>query len=85
MKNIIIALLGYIFIGTGVLSIFLPFLQGILFIVIGVYLLSVGSPKVHKKLHLAYLAFKVRFPKIARMLEKVEKKWEDMLERWQNR
>ncbi len=85
MKNIVIALLGYIFIGTGIIGIFLPFFQGILFIIIGVYLLSIGSPKVHRKLHLAYVAFKIRFPKIARMLEKVERKWEDMLARWQNR
>ncbi len=85
MKNIIIALFGYTFIGTGMVGIFLPFLQGILFIVIGVYLLSIGSPKVHKKLHLVYLAFKARFPNIAKTLEKVEKKWEDMLARWQSR
>ena len=85
MKNFVIALLGYAFIGTGLVGIFLPFLQGILFIVIGVYLLSIGSPKVHKRLHLWYLAFKVRFPRISRTLEKVEKKWEDMLARWQKR
>ena len=82
MKNAVIAVLGYAFIVVGAIGIFLPFLQGLLFIFIGLYLLSIGSPKVHAYLVRMYRAGKERFPKIAKLLEKREKKWEDMLCRW---
>ncbi len=81
-RDIVLTVLGWAFIVIGILGIFLPFLQGILFIVIGVYLLSIGSPKAHAKLHAMYIAFKMRFPRAAFTLVKVEKKWEDMISRW---
>ena len=74
--------MAWAFIIVGVIGVFLPFFQGILFIIIGLYLLSIGSPKAHRALQLAYFAFKVRFPRVAFTLVKIEKKWEDMISRW---
>lgn len=84
-KDIVLTALGWGFISVGVMSIFLPFLQGILFIIIGLYLLSIGSPKAREKIRVGYAAFKVRFPHIALALEKLEKKWENLIERWRQR
>ncbi|MEK7170501.1 MAG: PGPGW domain-containing protein [Patescibacteria group bacterium] len=84
-RDIVLTVLGWAFIALGIISLFLPFLQGLLFIIIGLYLLSVGSPKAHTRLHLWYVAFKTRFPRVALTLEKIEKKWEDMISRWRSR
>ena len=85
MKNAVIAVLGASFIAAGVVGVFLPFIQGILLIVIGLYLLSLGSPKAHAYLTRLYRRGKELFPKIATLLEKLEKKWEDIICRWQSR
>ena len=84
MKNAVIAVLGVSFIIVGVIGIFLPFLQGILFILIGLYLLSIGSPKTHAHVVHHYRRGKTHFPQAAAFLEKLEKKWEDLLERWRH-
>ena len=85
MKNAVIAVLGVSFIIVGVIGIFLPFIQGILFIIIGLYLLSIGSPKAHAHVVRHYRLGKTRFPRVAAFLEKLEKKWEHLIERWRNR
>lgn len=85
MRNIVITVLGWTFIIVGAISVFLPFLQGILFIIIGFYLLSIGSPKAREKIRASYIMFKLRFPRVASALEKVEKKWESMIYRWRRR
>ncbi|MFA6095258.1 MAG: hypothetical protein WC767_00205 [Candidatus Paceibacterota bacterium] len=53
-------ILGIILIIAGVVGLFLPFLQGILFLAIGVYLLSIASPRFKTWIdgHL------MRFPKV---------------------
>lgn len=84
-KNIVLTVLGWAFIIVGAISVFLPFLQGVLFIIIGLYLLSIGSPKAREQLNVWYRAFKVRFPRASFTLVKVEKKWEDMISRWRSR
>ena len=45
-KKIGLLIIGWIFIGLGILGLFLPILQGILFIMIGLAILSSRSAKV---------------------------------------
>jgi len=52
-KKIGILTIGWFFIGLGIIGLFLPILQGILFIMIGLAILSSRSERV--KLFLGYL------------------------------
>ena len=51
LKRILCDVVGVIFIVVGIAGLFLPFLQGVLFLIIGLYLLSLHSPWVHKHFH----------------------------------
>ncbi len=51
--------LGWLFVIMGLLGLVLPFLQGILFIVVGIYILSLHSKFAHKQLH----KLKIKYPK----------------------
>ncbi|WP_418791576.1 PGPGW domain-containing protein [Phosphitispora sp. TUW77] len=50
-KRILIMILGWLFIILGIAGLFLPFLQGILFLLIGLYLLSHESRWAKTQLH----------------------------------
>ena len=63
-------LAGGIFIILGVIGLFLPVMQGILFIVIGLYCLSKGSALVRSK----RIGFKHRFPRLGSKLTYIEGK-----------
>jgi uncharacterized membrane protein YbaN (DUF454 family) len=47
-KKIGILIIGWIFIGLGILGLFLPILQGILFIMIGLAILSSRSKMIRR-------------------------------------
>ena len=47
-KKMAIVIIGWIFIGLGILGLFLPILQGILFIMIGLAILSSRSKSVKR-------------------------------------
>lgn len=64
-KRIAIKLAGWGFIVLGILGIFLPILQGILFLLVGLSLLSDDSPWAARLLH----RLKKKFPKINQKLE----------------
>jgi uncharacterized membrane protein YbaN (DUF454 family) len=64
-KRWLILITGWFFIFLGILGLFLPILQGVLFLAIGSYLLSLESPWVRKKL----LQFQRRYPKLGATLE----------------
>lgn len=64
-KRLLILVSGWFFIFLGILGLFLPILQGILFLAIGSYLLSLESPWVRMKL----LQFQRRYPKLGATLE----------------
>ena len=49
-KRLLILLTGWLFVLFGILGLFLPILQGILFLAVGFYLLSLESPWVHRKM-----------------------------------
>lgn len=61
MKRLAIYWAGWLFIVLGVLGIFLPVLQGILFLFVGLLLLSNSSPRAARLLN--YL--RGRFPRLA--------------------
>jgi uncharacterized membrane protein YbaN (DUF454 family) len=49
-RRFLILFSGWMFVVLGVLGIFLPILQGILFLAVGFYLLSLESPWAHRKI-----------------------------------
>ncbi len=50
-KRVLIDTIGWIFVLVGIVGVFLPFLQGIFFIVIGLYFLSLHSSWFKEKFH----------------------------------
>jgi len=48
LKTIAILIIGWLFVGLGVLGLFLPILQGVLFILIGLGILSSRSHTVRR-------------------------------------
>lgn len=64
-KRLLILLTGWLFIFLGVLGIFLPILQGILFLAVGFYLLSLESPWVHRKME----QVRQRYPRIGATMD----------------
>lgn len=69
MSRVVLTALGYAFLLLGVLGLFLPFLQGALFIIVGLLLLSRHSPWAHRLLE----RFKARHPAARRVVEEAEK------------
>ena len=65
LKRIVIDTVGWVFIIFGVAGIFLPLLQGILFIIIGVYILSLHSRFAHQRLQ----SFKLKHPKAGEKID----------------
>ncbi|MGI6127041.1 MAG: PGPGW domain-containing protein [Planifilum sp.] len=66
VKHIWTTILGFGFILLGIIGLAAPFLQGILFLLIGLYLLSKTSPLAKKLLE----RLQARFPKFARQLDR---------------
>ena len=62
--------IGTAFVLLGIVGLFLPILQGILFIVIGVLCLAKGSAAVRSQ----KMVFKKRFPRIGAKLTYLEQK-----------
>jgi len=59
-KRLLILATGWLFVLLGILGLVLPVLQGILFLAIGFYLLSLESPWVHRKME----QVRERYPRI---------------------
>ncbi|MDA8234697.1 MAG: tellurium resistance protein TerC [Clostridia bacterium] len=78
IKSLIIQILGWLFILLGILGLFLPFLQGILFILIGLYLLSHQSPWAKNLLR----KIRSRFPKLAKTLDQAKAKNRKFMEQF---
>jgi uncharacterized membrane protein YbaN (DUF454 family) len=70
IKRLIVWCLGWVFIFLGILGLFLPVLQGILFLLIGLYLLSSTSPWAARLLD----RLKDRFPKISKKFDEAKEK-----------
>lgn len=76
-KRLVNYSLGYSFIFLGVLGIFLPILQGILFLVIGFLFLARVSPRVR----LARARLRRRYPEWAHKYDRVEHQAKDWMHR----
>ena len=70
IKRLLIWCLGWVFIALGILGLFLPVLQGILFLLIGLYLLSSTSPWAERLLN----RLRKRFPKTSKTFEEAKEK-----------
>ena len=72
---------GSAFVVLGIIGLFLPILQGVLFIVIGFMCLAKGSALVRSK----KMTLKKRFPKFGSKLTLLEQKARDWKMRWRKR
>ncbi len=69
-KRIALIILGWIFIALGIVGLFLPVLQGILFLLVGLVILSTEYHWVRKLLEKA----RTRFPKLDAMIKAAHEK-----------
>jgi len=81
LKSLLRIALGWVFIILGVAGLFLPFLQGVLFLLIGLYLLSHESPRAKDLLK----KIRQRFPALAKKLDQVKAKNKHLLKRIRKR
>jgi uncharacterized membrane protein YbaN (DUF454 family) len=72
-----VLVVGWAFILLGIAGLFLPVLQGILFLLIGLFILSSEYVWAHKVLH----RMKSRFPKIAAQFDAAREKAEQKMAR----
>ncbi len=75
VKRALVLVIGWTFILLGIAGLFLPILQGILFLLIGLFILSSEYVWAHKLLH----KLKARFPKIAAQFDLAKAKAEQKL------
>jgi uncharacterized membrane protein YbaN (DUF454 family) len=68
MKTIALQITGYTFLVLGVLGLVLPFLQGILFIVIGLLILAKHAAWAHNLLQ----RFRDRHPKAGELIDRAD-------------
>lgn len=81
VKRFAVLLLGWAFILLGIAGLFLPVLQGILFLLIGLIILSSEYVWAHKLL----TRLKERFPKLAAHADAAHQKAERVMSRWLHR
>jgi len=77
IKRVLILIAGWLFILVGIAGLFLPILQGILFIVIGLLILSSEYVWAHRLLQ----KLRTRFPKIAHVSEEAARKAQHWVQR----
>lgn len=80
-KKILVLVIGWTFIVLGIAGLFLPILQGILFLLIGLIILSSEYVWAHRLL----TKIKARFPAAARQADAAQQKAEQTLARWWGR
>ena len=73
-KRPLLLILGWVFVALGVAGLFLPFLQGILFLLVGVYLLALGSARVRLLRQRTRRWLRDRYPERMAQVEAVERK-----------
>lgn len=81
LKRWAILALGWAFVLLGIAGLFLPVLQGILFLLIGLFILSTEYVWAHHLL----TKLKQRFPGIARHFDAAREKAEAKMARWFHR
>ena len=76
-KRILILIVGWAFILLGIVGLFLPILQGVLFLMIGLVILSTEYVWAHHLL----TRIKERFPKLGRLADQAAEKAKAWLQR----
>jgi uncharacterized membrane protein YbaN (DUF454 family) len=76
-KKLVVLLLGWGFVALGVVGLFLPVLQGVLFLLVGLFILSSEYVWAHQLLQ----KVRNRFPTAALRCEEVSRKAHDWLGR----
>ncbi|OGG52502.1 hypothetical protein A2851_00650 [Candidatus Kaiserbacteria bacterium RIFCSPHIGHO2_01_FULL_53_29] len=69
LKRVLVVATGIVFVILGIVGFALPFLQGILFLAVGLILLSISSARIRTWLE----SHTRRYPKIHKAVEKMEK------------
>jgi len=69
LKRILVLSAGFIFVILGLVGLALPFLQGVLFLVIGFILLSISSPTVRRWMD----SHTLRYPKLHAIVQRTER------------
>jgi uncharacterized membrane protein YbaN (DUF454 family) len=77
LKRIAIYIVGWGFIVLGILGLVLPILQGIIFLLIGLYILSSVSPRAARML----IRLRKRFPRISEQFERARPRAKAVLAR----
>lgn len=77
VKRLALLLVGWAFVLLGIAGLFLPVLQGILFLLIGLFILSSEYVWAHKLLH----KLKQRFPRMAAQLDQAKERAEAWMSR----
>ncbi len=80
MKNTI-HLFGWLFVTAGILGLFLPFVQGIVLIALGIACLSFKSPHTQRKIEFFQKILKHYWPAGEKLLAVLEQKCETVLAR----
>jgi len=65
--------LGWSLVGLGIVGLFVPILQGILLLILGLWVLSIDSRWAHR----CILRLRVRFPKAHRRARRLGKKFRE--------
>lgn len=71
IKRIVVLVIGWLLIGFGVVGLFLPILQGVLFIMLGLLVLSRESETAHRWLQRG----RQKYPQVDAKLKKGGKWW----------
>lgn len=77
VKRVLVLITGWAFILLGIAGLFLPVLQGILFLMIGLVLLSSEYVWAHHLLH----KLRIRFPKLGAAAQRASEKAGEWLHR----
>jgi uncharacterized protein len=78
IKRVLVLMSGWAFILLGIVGLFLPFLQGVIFIAIGLIILSSEYVWAHRLLR----KLRERFPRISATADQGARKFVVWLRRW---
>jgi len=84
-KRLALLSLGWIFVLLGIAGLFLPILQGILFLLIGIYFLSLASARARLLRQRARRWLTERYPDKMARVEAAERRAKEWIEAWSAR
>jgi uncharacterized membrane protein YbaN (DUF454 family) len=77
LKRVLVLMVGWSFVLLGIAGLFLPILQGVLFLLIGLFILSTEYVWAHHLLE----RLKTRFPKLSSAAHQAKERAQQWLER----